>query len=368
MRRGIRHPVRLKHLNPSGRFPSGNTRYYYRPKGRTGIAMPDAPPDDPRFLAAYAEAAGVTPRRPIRTRTLAAAIVAYKASDRFLALAATTRAQRGRILDRVSESFGHGLFKDLAERHVRKDLDASAGHVANNRLKAWRGFLAWAVEACLIDADPSEGIRKCRTPKSDGHVPWSAEDVEAFRAHWPLDTPQRLAFELVHWTGARIGDASRLGEQHVDDEGWLNLSQSKARGPALVPFKRQLPDFACGMQADLDALHAALEARPRRDLVFLPTKAGAARSAKAVSGWFAATARAAGLEDRTAHGLRKTRSLALAYAGATSHQVGAWTGHQSLKEIERYTRGYDRRRVLSRDGTGTKSSNFPDQVPNRAEK
>ncbi|MEO0681113.1 MAG: tyrosine-type recombinase/integrase [Pseudomonadota bacterium] len=368
MRRGVRHQVKLKHLSQSGRFASGNPRYYYRPKGRRGIPLPDAAIDDPAFLAAYAEAAGVTPRRPIRTGTLAAAIVAHKASDRFLALAAATRAQRGRILDRVSESFGHGLFKDLAERHVRKHLDAFAGHVANNRLKAWRGFLAWAVEARLIDDDPSEGIRKRRTPRSDGHVPWSAEDVDVFRERWPLETPQRLALELLHWTGARVSDAVRLGERNVDSEGFLAFTQTKTGGPAYVPFRRSLPPFAAETQADLDALHAALAVRPVRHVIFITTQAGAARSVKAVSGWFAAAARAAGLTDRTAHGLRKTRALALVYSGAIPQQVGAWTGHESLKEIERYTRGYDRRRVLSGDGTGTKSSNFPDQVPNRAEK
>ena len=69
MRRGVR-PLKLKHLNRSGTFPSGNARLYYRPKGQKGIAMPDLPMDHPQFLAAYAEAAGVQPRRPVREGSL----------------------------------------------------------------------------------------------------------------------------------------------------------------------------------------------------------------------------------------------------------------------------------------------------------
>jgi integrase len=330
--------------------------------------MPDAPPDSPEFLAAYAEAAGEAPRRPVVSGTIAAAIVAYKASDRFLALAATTRAQRGRILDHIAEKRGHAPLAPLHERHVRADLDGFQGHVANNRLKAWRGLLAWAAEARLIERDPSERIAKRRTPKTTGHVPWSADDVAAFRDHWPLGTSPRLAFELIHWTGARVSDAVRLGERNVDADGFLTFTQVKTGGPAYVPFRRGVSDLGDALAADLDTLHAALGARPARHMVFITTAKGAARSVKAVSGWFAAAARAAGLEDRTAHGLRKTRALALVYADATSQQIGAWTGHESLKEIERYTRGYDRRRVLSGGGSGTKSSNSPHQVPRSVEK
>ena len=43
----------MKHLSQSGRFPSGNPRFYFRPKGLRGVALPDLPPHAPGWLAAY---------------------------------------------------------------------------------------------------------------------------------------------------------------------------------------------------------------------------------------------------------------------------------------------------------------------------
>lgn len=71
--------VRLKGLNASGRWPSGNVRYYYRPAGQKGIAMPDLPKDHPDFLAAYARARSATPMRSdkaVAHGSLSAAILA----------------------------------------------------------------------------------------------------------------------------------------------------------------------------------------------------------------------------------------------------------------------------------------------------
>jgi integrase len=47
------------------------------------------------------------------------------------------------------------------------------------------------------------------------------------------------------------------------------------------------------------------------------------------------------------HGLRKATARRLAEAGCTPHQIAAMTGHQSLKEVERYTRAADQRRLAA---------------------
>lgn len=40
------------------------------------------------------------------------------------------------------------------------------------------------------------------------------------------------------------------------------------------------------------------------------------------------------------------RATALADAGATTHQIAAWTGHESLSEVEGYTRTAARRAAV----------------------
>ncbi|MFV0409396.1 MAG: hypothetical protein ACK5LJ_06780, partial [Paracoccus sp. (in: a-proteobacteria)] len=62
--------------------------------------------------------------------------------------------------------------------------------------------------------------------------------------------------------------------------------------------------------------------------------------------------------------LRKSRARALAEAEGTSAQIGAWTGHESLSEIERYIRNFNKRKVLSSTKTEQKVPTQPTKVPN----
>jgi integrase len=349
MRRSIRgSTVRLKHLNASGQWPSGNVRYYYRPKGRKGVPLPDLPPDHPKFLAAYAEAAGDAPRAPVTSGSIAAAVAAYKASPAFLLLASGTRAARRPMLDEIAERYGHARAAGLTARHIAADLDRREGHARNNRLRAWKGLGKFMAEKRITSGDPTAGLRKVAVAKSDGRAPWTLADIAAFRARWQIGTIERLAMELIYWTGARIGDAASLGPQHVDRDGWLAFRQGKTGGEVFVPFSRDLPDFADGFAADLSHLHAAIKARSVQHLTWLHTLQGASRSTKAVSQWFAAKARAAGIEGKTAHGLRKSRAEKLMEAGATEAQGMAWIGHADSRMLAYYAKKHSRKRALSR--------------------
>jgi len=273
-----------------------------------------------------------------------------------MTLAPGTRAARRRLLDEIREKNGKGLVRHLQSKHVEKVLKNFSGHARNNRLKVWRAFGKWLASECEIE-DPTEKLRKSPVPKSDGHIPWTDNEIEAFRTHWPIGTSERLAFEVIYFTGARISDAFRLGQGNVDQEGWLVFNQQKTGGEVAIPFSRPLPDFASGMQSDLQYLRAALDARSDKHITWITTAFGTSRSVKAAGQWFAAKARAAGIQGRTAHGLRKSRSQALAEAGGNSVQIGAWTGHESLSEIERYIRGLNKRKVLS--GTETEQKVAP---------
>jgi integrase len=54
---------------------------------------------------------------------------------------------------------------------------------------------------------------------------------------------------------------------------------------------------------------------------------------------------AAGLPQHCVfHGLRKLGCTRLADAGCTVHEIAAWSGHLTLREVERYTKAADRKR------------------------
>lgn len=342
--------VTLTHLK-TVRKPSGAVYHYLRAPGCQLVRLPDLPLDSPAFLAAYAAAlAGAkAPRLPSRypAGSIGAVAASYEASDAFKHLSPATKARRRVILGQIVAKAGAGMIRDLKPRHIDADIAPLSPHPANARLKTWRGMCSWAKDAGLLIDNPAPGAKPKRIPKSDGHETWAADDIVRFRAHWPIGTAQRLTFELLFWTAVRVADSARLGPGMVDKAGWLVFRQGKTGGEVAVPLARALPAFAVGMQGDLDQLRAALDARPERHMTFLTTEAGAARSVKALSMWFVGAAKAAGVMGKSAHGLRKSRATLLAEAGATEHQIGAWTGHESLTEVRRYTRKADKRRILS---------------------
>jgi integrase len=83
-------------------------------------------------------------------------------------------------------------------------------------------------------------------------------------------------------------------------------------------------------------LQAIIEATPSDHLTFLVD----------FSEQFRAWCDAAGLPKTCVfHGLRKLGCTRLAESGCTVHEIAAWSGHLSLREVERYTRAADRRQL-----------------------
>jgi hypothetical protein len=80
-------------------------------------------------------------------------------------------------------------------------------------LKAIRGLLRSAIPAMLND-DPTAGI-SIKLPKSKGHRSWTDDEIEQYRAHWPLGTQQRLVMEFALKTTSRKGEVVRLGPQNL---------------------------------------------------------------------------------------------------------------------------------------------------------
>lgn len=89
-------------------------------------------------------------------------------------------------------------------------------------------------------------------------------------------------------------------------------------------------------------LRAVLDALPRDAFTFLQTQQGKGRSPNGLGNLMREWCDAADLPECTSHGLRKACARRLAEAGATPHQIQAVTGHQTLAEVERYTRAAGR--------------------------
>ena len=317
--------------------PYGKADTYVRRKGLPLVKMPDLPHDDPAFLAAYAAAMAVAAPEKAKpgAGTFGALITEALSSPRYRRMSGSYRAGLRREADKIRATFGALPTAGLRDKHIAADVGKADAPAL--RLKTWR-FICKGLRP-----DPSLTVRADVAP-TEGHEPWTAEDIAAFRARWPIGTTPRACMEVLAWTGARISDAVHIGRGNVGKDGVLEYIQKKTKGRAFCPWTCALPDYADGMEADRAMMHQAI-ARLSGHVTFLPTTTGKGRSDKALGEMIRKDAEKAGV-TKTAHGLRKYRATALADAGATAHQIMAWTGHATLKEVERYTKAADRRRAV----------------------
>lgn len=312
------------------------------------------PEDHPDFLAAYFEAeVGLKPKaepKHVVVNSVQHVVSRYMASNDFKKLSESYQDVRRRDMNRLccqkDGAIGKVPFNRIESRHIKADMGALSPNPANERLKTWRALFKFATYAEIVAEDVTTGIQKVSTPSTQGHIPWTFAEIEKFRARWTYGTEQRAAFETIFWCGCRMSDAVGLGPKNIDAEGWINFIQQKTKSDVSVPLYRDLPDFA--VPEDRDHLLRALEAMGDGRMFFIQTIFGQQRSRKAASSWFSEAATEATLpEDRSSHGLRKSRMILHAERGATTHQIAAWSGHESLKEVERYTKRVNRRRLLT---------------------
>jgi len=329
----------------------GRRRYRFRRKGFQRVELPvDSDPSSPEFQAAYhAALRGEIPGEAVAavaarggSGSVRDAIAQYLDSTTFNDdYSPSTKALRRMIFNSVSRLVGNLPLAAMDRNWIERWLEtASTKGVKRTRLFALRPFLQWAVDPMrLIAADPSEGI-KVKAKESTGHPTWSDEQIAQFRSHYPVGSKARLALELLLNLATRRGDCIALGHQHVKD-GWLVYTQEKNR--KRKPMKVETPISA--------PLAAAIEACPGPPdaLTFLTSEWGRPFTKKGFNTWFRNQISAAGLPATCVpHGLRKAACRLMAESDCNVHEIMSVSGHTTLKEVERYTKGVDRKRAAAR--------------------
>jgi integrase len=259
--------------------------------------------------------------------------VSYYNGAAFRALRASTQYERRGIVDRFCREHGDKRIATLQRHHIVKLIAARAAQpgAANNLRKALRELMKHAVEIGLRSDDPTRDVKRISV-NSDGHHSWTEAEITQFEARHPIGSRQRLSFALLLYTGQRRGDVIRMGRQHLR-EGLLSVRQEKTNAVLEIPVHA--------------ALMQAIAAIPREHLTFLTTHRGEPFKPVPFSTWFRKACDAAGLPHCSAHGLRKAAARRLAEAGCTANEIAAITGHASLREVTRYTRAADQRRLAA---------------------
>lgn len=319
----------------------------------SGVRLPDLPELHPEFIDAWAKAeAGlrdpstkVDRAKAVRPGSVAAAIRALRLTRGWREVSDAYRGVMERHLGFIADLYGSVMFSSVQAHHIEADLAKLEPNPANERLKAWK-MLCKAAKGSIIRSDPSIGIKKI-TVRSKGHTPWSAADVARYRDTWAIGTPQRAAFELLQWTGARTADAVVIGPADIDDAGVLAFDQTKTLNPAHVPWTCAIPDWA-DWDDERRMVFAALECLAGGD-TFLAVGQKRQRSVKGIGNLVNDAARDSGLRNRTCHGLRKYRLTMVAEASGSAYAVKAWGGHKTLAEAQKYTESANLKRLISSD-------------------
>lgn len=311
-------------------------RYYYRRAGRR-IPLPGEL-GGTEFMRAYEDAAtsfttDQPPEPKVATGSFDALAVSYYRSPQFLSLSAATQRTYRFAIDRWRGDHGAKQVAHLERRHVMQHLavryDAGGPEAANQLRKVLKILSRFAMDNDWRTGDPTVGLRRYKS-KGEGFIAWSEADIAQYLERWGAGTRERLALCLLLYLGQRRGDTVRMGRQHRTGD-MIRVTQSKTGTHLVIAMHPELK--------------AVLDGLPNDNLTYLTTTFGKPFTAAGFGNWFRDVCNAAGLKDRSAHGLRKSAARRLAEAGCTTKQIAAITGHKTLAEIERYTASADQERM-----------------------
>jgi integrase len=261
----------------------------------------------------------------------------YRESPAWGSLSFATQRQRNNFFRQILAKDGDKPFAAVQRKHIMaaRDKRQKTPHQANCLVKALRGLFQWALDAELVKTDPTATVKMIKA-KSEGFKVWTVAEVVAFEAHWAVGTRERLALDVLLYTGLRRGDACRLGRPHI------------RRVDGVEYFRIKTEKYGVWVDAPiLPPLARSIAVAPTGDLTFIATQAKRPYTKESFGNWFREACDAAGLPDCAAHGLRKAGAARSAENGATTTQLKALFGWTDDKMPNLYTRSAERARVAS---------------------
>ena len=327
------------HLRYVDRFVDrhGHMRHYFRRPGGKRLALPGIPGSD-EFMAAYkaALAGDDTPAAKPKVRgeagTFSRLAAQYFMSPDFLRLRTRTQHVYRLVIERFLAEHGHRRIDEMRRDDVKKimALKAATPGSANDLLKKIRTLIKFAIDTGWRSDDPTQRIKTF--PEHEFHT-WTEDEIAQYEEHWPLGSRERTAFALHLYTGQRRADVACMAWTDMARNA-IDVVQAKTGARLTIPLHPNLS--------------GALRAWPRRHVVMLTTAFNKPFTLAGYGNMMADAIAAAGLPDRCVlHGLRKAAARRMAEAGCTEKEIAAVTGHTTLKEVARYTRAADQKRLAA---------------------
>ncbi|MHC2163088.1 integrase [Bradyrhizobium ottawaense] len=324
--------IKLKYVNEYI-DRTGKLRRYFRKNGKQ-LGPLNGEPGSEEFMTAYA--AYLAKKSPAVVRnmnkdSLAKLIVDYYGSRYFTDLKPSSRQLYKYALEPLSKAHGHRCAITMTAEHAETIINrigAERPGMGNLTRAVLRRVFQFAIKAKRRKDNPMLGIDPFKVGE---HHTWTDAELRQYEAKWRLGTRQRLAYALLLYTGQRVGDVADMTRADVAD-GAIHVVQEKTGARVWIEIHPEL--------------HKAMKACPAKGLSLIGDAAGRPLKRPALSALIREARKAAELPSRcVAHGLRKAAMRRLAEAGATANQIAAVSGHKTLKEVERYTKAADQRKM-----------------------
>lgn len=326
-------PVTLIRLKYIKEYRAGGKTYrYFRRKGCPPIMLPGEP-GSRQFREAY-EAALADKPAPAQKHdagTLGRLVADYYRSVDFANLKPSSRKLYRIVLDPLAQKHGHRMVRDMPREAARKIIEAIGADkpgMANLTRAVLKRLMRYAVDRGWRNDNPVAGIQPYKI--GTRHT-WTAEQLAAYEARWPVGTQERLDYASILYSGQRGGDVVRMARPSPKAAN-IVVKQEKTGAELTIPIH---PEW-----------RKAINAVPARGLSLIGDEQGRPIKRPALTLRIRSAAEQAGLPPECkAHGLRKALMRSLAENNATAKQIAAMSGHKTLKEIERYTDAADQAKL-----------------------
>ncbi len=308
----------------------GKLRRYFR-RGAVRGPLPGGI-GSPEFMAAYQDYLGKTGRRPISKAegSLGRLITEYYSARPFADLKPSSRRTYRYVLEPLAKAHGHRTAQ-ITHKQASKliqDMGAKSPGMANLTKSVLQKLFKYAVKENWRDDNPIIGIDRF---KGGEHHTWTEGELKTYETAWPVGSRQRLAYAYLLYTVQRVEDVAGLTRADITPEG-IHVIQKKTGAELTLPI---LPE-----------LEVAMRGYRSNGLTLIGREDGKPFSERGLSQLIKSAVKAAGLPAKcVAHGLRKAGMRRMAENGYTEKEIAAWSGHKTLREIERYTKAADQKKL-----------------------
>jgi integrase len=119
---------------------------------------------------------------------------------------------------------------------IIEEIGTTRPGAANLTLKVMRRLFAYAIKRDMPADNPFAGFE---TYKLGTYHTWTEAEIAAYEAVWPIGTRQRLAFDLLLYTGQRVGDVAAWRRSDVRN-GEIHFVQEKTGAGLVIPVHSNL--------------------------------------------------------------------------------------------------------------------------------